>query len=163
MNSTLINQTTNETIKTIFGHTIPLTGNPTLDIFLVALVASLFVTLINKYFTDQVKIKALRKEMKDLQKELRKHVGKDHKKAQEIQSKIMQKNLENMKYAMNFKVMLITMFPMLILFYFIKMYYSHLGEFFTVPIFGWHFGWLGTYITFSIINSILLKKILDVA
>jgi uncharacterized membrane protein (DUF106 family) len=74
----------------------------------------------------------------------------------------MKKNFENMKHAMNPKILVITMLPMLLLFFFVKTYYTHFGEFFTpFDLVSW--GWLGTYIVFSIINSIALKKILDVA
>jgi uncharacterized membrane protein (DUF106 family) len=166
LNNTIYNISTNTNITenlTLFGQNIPITNSPTIDIFLISLIVSLFVTLVNKYLSDQVKIKALRKEMKSLQKEMRSVMVKDPEKAKKIQAKIMQKNLENMRHAFNPRIMLITMFPMFFVFYLIKVYYSHLGEFFKFPIFGWEFGWLGSYIIFSIFNSLLLKKILDVA
>jgi len=157
----MINQT-NQTISTILGHTVPISSSPTIDIYLITVLVSLFMTLTNKYLSDQVAIKALRKEMKELQAKMKKVMRKDPKKAQMLQKEIMKKNLENMKYTMNPKIMLFTLLPMILVFSFIRKYYSHLGEFFNV--FGLtHFGWLGTYILFSIINSIILKKLLDVA
>ncbi len=155
----------NETIAqipTILGYALPITTSPIIDIYLISLVGSLFVTIINKQFTDQVKIKALRKDMKDLQKKSKDMMAKDPKKAQKLQGELMKKNFENMKHAMNPKIMIITMLPMLLLFFFVRTYYTHFGEFFTpFGLVSW--GWLGTYIVFSIINSIALKKILDVA
>ena len=63
---------------------------------------------------------------------------------------------------MNPKVMLVTMIPTLLILSLVAKAYSPLGEFF--PVFNWWtWGWLGTYIFFSILNSILLKKVLDVA
>ncbi len=160
-----MNTTINQTIikkLTFAGQNIPFTTSPTMDIFLMALLAALFLTLVNKYLTDQIRIKALRIEMKELQKNMKKHISKDPQKAKKIQAEIMKKNFENMKHSMNPKIMLITMLPMLILFGFIRKYYSQFGEFFTpFGLVSW--SWLGTYIIFSIICSITLKKILDVA
>lgn len=156
-----MNETLSE-IPTVLGQTLPFTASPIIDIFLISLVAALFITLVNKYLSDQIKIKALRKEMKQLQKESKKMMTKDPKKAQALQKEMMKKNFENMKHAMNPKIMMITMIPMLFIFFLIKQYYSGFGEFFTpFGLVSW--GWLGTYITFSIVNSIALKKILDVA
>lgn len=165
MNETL-NQTVidavNETVIPLFlGKTLPIMTSATVDIFLISLVGALFTTLVNKYLSDQVKIKALRKEMKSLNKKMREVMKKDPKKAQGMQAEIMKKNMENMKHAMNPKIMLVTMIPMLFLFFFIRTHYTHLGEFFDLGF--TTFGWLGTYITFSIINSMILKKVLDVA
>lgn len=165
LNGTL-NQTINQTAAqapTLLGLTIPFTTSPLIDIYLISLVASIFVTLINKKFTDQARIKALRQEMKDLRKKSREAMTKDPKKAQQIQAEMMKKTGENMKHAMNPKIMLITMAPMLFLFAFIRKSYS--ADIFPVILnLGFtEFTWFGTYITFSIINSIIVKKLLDVA
>ena len=164
-----MNETLNETLSSVvtsnqqFGILFPISGSPILDIFLVTILVALFTTLINKYFTDQTKIKALRLEMKELQKKMRETMMKNPEKAKQIQQEIMKKNMENIKHTMNPKIMLMTMLPLLGVFAFISKIYSPFGEFFTFPIFGWTFGWLGTYIMFSIINSIIIKKVLDVA
>ena len=164
MNDTL-NQTVidavNETVPTLLGMSAPFTSSPAIDIALIALVGALFTTLVNKFLSDQVKIKALRVEMKKLQKKVREMMKKDPKNAQALQSEIMKKNMENMKHAMNPKIMIITMIPMLFLFFFIKEYYSGFGEFLNLGF--TTFGWLGSYFTFSIIASLVLKKVLDVA
>jgi len=157
-----INDTTNSSLL-FMGQTFPITSSPTYDIILITIVAALFITLVNKYLSDQVKIKALRSEMKDLQKKMRKLMSKDPAKAKKMQGEIMKKNMENMKHAMNPKIMLITMVPLLGVFMFVSKYYSQFGEFFT-PFNGFvMWGWLGTYIFFSIISSIIMKKVLDVA
>ncbi|MCA9497072.1 MAG: DUF106 domain-containing protein [Nanoarchaeota archaeon] len=161
MNNT-INQTVADVSQTFMGISFPFTNSPTMDIFLMSLVASLFITLINKYMSDQVKIKALRAEMKELQKKMRSTMTKNPEKAKKIQQEIMKKNMENMKHAFNMKIMVITMLPMLLLFGFISKNYAQFGEFFNF--FGLTtFGWLGTYLVFSIFCSIALKKILNVA
>ena len=157
-----MNETINETvIPLLLGHTAPFTNSPTMDIFLLALIGALFTTLVNKYLSDQVKIKALRKDMKDLQKKMRNVMQKDPQKAQKLQKEIMKKNMENMKHSMNPKILLTTMLPMLFLFFFIRKYYSQFGEFLNLGF--TTFGWLGSYIVFSIILSIALKKLLKVA
>lgn len=169
MNET-INQTINQTIQKIpelFGSTLPVTSSPIFDIYLITLMTSLFITLVNKYLSDQTKIRALKEEMKELRKSHREFMVKDPKKAQKIQQEMMKKNMESMKHTMNPKIMLTTMLPMIFLIGILRQYY---GPFGLITDFGFGFwflwqpwGWLGTYIFFSMINSILLKKVLDVA
>lgn len=156
-----ISQVVTEAPKEILGIAVPILGNPTFDIFFITIFTSLFITIMNKYFTDQIRIKALRKEMKDMQKQMKKLMSKDPKKAQVMQKEIFKKNMENMKHTMNPKILLITTIPMFALFWFVKEYYSVFGEFLNLGF--TEFGWLGTYLVFSIINSIVMKKILDVA
>jgi len=161
INST-INESINQTVGKILGHTVPLTVSPVIDIYLITLMTALFITLVNKYLSDQVAIKALKLEMKESQKKMRKIMKKDPKKAQKMQQDHMKKSFEMMKHNMNPKIMLTTMIPILVVFGYMRTLYGPLGEFFNV--FGFTtFGWLGTYITFSIINSIILKKLLNVA
>jgi len=75
----------------VIGLSIPFTGSAVIDIFFITLFTSLFITLVNKYLGDQVRIKALRKEMKSLQKEMRATMTKDPKKAQAMQKEMMKK------------------------------------------------------------------------
>lgn len=161
-----INQTINTTLQntttTVLGYSAPFTTSPIMDIFLITVVTSLFVTLVNKYLGDQIKVKALRKEMKTLNKKMREIMKTDPKKAQILQKEIMKKNMENMKHAFNPKIMLTTMIPLMAMFMYVRAIYTPFGEFFNF--FGFTtFGWLGTYLVFSIINSIIIKKVLDVA
>lgn len=163
MNET-INQTVQEAVNQtlpILGLVIPVTGNPALDIYLITIVTSLFITLVNKYFTDQVQIKALRQEMKELQKKMRKTMTKDPEKAQKMQKEIFKKNMQHIRHAMNPKVMLITIFPFILLLPFMQVHYSVFGTVFTFLTI--NFNWFWSYIVFSLINSILIKKILNVA
>ena len=82
-------------------------------------------------------------------------------KMKEFQQKMMAKSMENMKHSMNPKIMITTMIPMLLLFAAVRTAYGGFGEFLNLGF--TQFGWLGTYICFSILNSIIVKKILDVA
>lgn len=86
---------------------------------------------------------------------------KDPQKAQAIQQEMMKKSFESMKHAMNPKVLIITMIPMLLLIGLVKNLYSPFGDILNLGFV--QFAWLGTYIVFSIIWSIALKKLLDVA
>ncbi len=156
-----INQSVSQTIL-VLGQNIPFTGSYTLDIYVITLVASLFITLVNKYLSDQVAIKALKQEMKESQKKMRKIMAKDPKKAQVLQQEHMKKSFEMMKHTMNPKIMLVTMIPMMAMFFYVRALYGPFGEFFNFLGLT-TFGWFGTYLIFSIINSIILKKILDVA
>lgn len=159
-----MNETINQTVQKIpevLGITMPFTNSPIVDIFLLTILTALFTTLVRKYMTDQIAIRALRKEMKDLQKKMRETMKKDPSKAQILQKQIMKKNMENMKTEMNPKIMLTTMVPMLFVFFIARELYGPFGEFLNLGF--TTFGWLGTYILFSIITSIAMKKVLDVA
>ena len=153
-------QVGNSSVGFLSSH-IPFTGSPIVDIFIITLVITLFTTLINKYMTDQVKIKALREEMKQLNKKMRETMKKDPQKAQEMQKEIMKRNMENLKENFKPKILLITFLPLLIVFFYIKELYGPLGEF--LPLGITEFGWLGTYMLFSVVNSLVLKKLLDVS
>jgi uncharacterized membrane protein (DUF106 family) len=157
----IINQTVSNITTTVSPY-IPLTISPLADVYCITLVTAFYTTLVTKYLSDQKAIKALRKEVKDLQKRMRETMAKDPKKATQLQQELMKKNFENMKYAFNLKIMLVTAIPMIFVFLLVKQYYGPLGEFWNF--FGLtQFGWFGTYLIFSILNSILLKKIMDVA
>ena len=153
--------TTVTEIPTFIGLNVPFTTEPWLDILIVSIIAALFTTLLNKYLTDQVSIKALRKEMKKKQKDMREMLKKDPAKAQKMQMEIMQKNMEVFKHSFNFKVMAITLIPMLFIFTQIRSGYMHYDVILDVGLFS--LGWLGTYIIFAIVASIVMKKALDVA
>jgi len=160
-----INQTAiNVTNPKLLGMTVPITTNPVIDILVISLLVSLFITIVNKYMGDQKKIKALKDEMKILrkkQKEVMKE--KNPKKMQEIQQEVMKKSMEQMKHTMNFKIMLVTMLPLFVALAAIRAAYTPFGKILNLGIFGWELGWLGTYILFSIISSLIMKKILNVA
>ena len=159
MNETII-ETANEIIM-FMGYTFPITSSPIIDVYIITIFASLFITLINKHFTDQPLLKRSKEEMKSLQKEMRKVMRENPKKAQALQKEIFKKNMVMMKQNLNPKIMLMTMLPMILIFIFIKNNYTQFDQFLNLGFAT--FGWLGTYIIFSIINSVILKKLLKVA
>lgn len=163
INSTLQNTTqiVQEVTPTFIGLPTPFTTSPFLDILIISIIASLFTTMLNKYLTDQVAIKALRAEMKKKQKVMREKLKTNPQEAQKMQVEIMQKNMELMKHSMNFKVIAITLLPMLYVFTQIRSGYMHYDVITNLGVLS--FGWLGTYLILAIISSIALKKILKVA
>lgn len=92
----------------------PLLGlHPALIIAIISFIATLIITLVYKYTTDQNLMKQLKSEMKELQKqakELRAHPEK----AMKIQKKSMETNMKYMTISM--KSTLYTMLPILIIF-----------------------------------------------
>jgi len=87
--------------------------DPLWGIILISVVLTFFITLVYKLVTDQTKMKALKQELKSIQKDMKSH--KDNpEKMMEIQKGAMQKNLEYMKHS--FKPMIFTMIPILIVF-----------------------------------------------
>ena len=162
LNSSIENVSSNVSeISTFIIFEVPFTTGPLLDIFMISLIAALFTTLLTKYLTDQTTIKALRADMKKKQKEMREMLKKNPQKAQAMQSDLMKKNMEIFKQSFNIKVLIITLAPLLYIFTQLASGYGHYEEILNLGFVT--FRWLGTYIIFTIICSIALKKILDVA
>ncbi|MFT4244873.1 MAG: hypothetical protein ACMXYB_05460 [Candidatus Woesearchaeota archaeon] len=162
INSSIENGTHNmSSVPTFIVFEVPFTTGPLLDIFIISLIAALFTTLLTKYLTDQTTIKALRVSLKKKQKEMREMLKLNPQKAQAMQSELMKKNMEIFKLSFNIKVLLITIAPLLYIFTQIASGYSHYDYIMDLGFIT--FGWLGSYIIITIICSIALKKILDVA
>lgn len=159
LNTTLQNVT--QEIPTFIGLTTPFSYSPLIDIAIISFIAAVFTTLLNKYLTDQVAIKALREEMKKKQKDMRAMMKTNPQKAQKMQMDIMQKNMELMKHSFNFKVMAITLIPMIYVFTQVRSAYAQYPEILNLGF--TTFGWLGTYLILAIVSSIILKKALKVA
>jgi len=135
----------------IFGWSVNM--NPLFGMIFISFILTLIVTLIYKYTTDQKSMKDLKDELKNLQKKMKEH-KEDAGKMMEIQKEAMEKNIKYMKHT--FVPMILTFLPIIIIFGWIKLVYDPLGKIFFM------FGWLGTYIIFSIIFSYGLRKILKV-
>ena len=135
----------------IFGWAVNI--NPLFGMVFISLILTLLVTLIYKYTTNQKAMKELKDELKSLQGKMKEH-KEDNSKMMEIQKEAMEKNIKYMKHT--FVPMILTFLPIIIIFGWIKLVYVPLGKIFFM------FGWLGTYIIFSIIFSYGLRKILKV-
>jgi len=135
----------------IFGFLI--NWNKFIALLIISFILTLITTLIFKFLTDQHLMKTLKEEIKLSQQEAKNHKN-NPKKLIEIQKQAMEKNIKLMMHSM--KPMLFTFLPIIIVFSWLSKTYT-----------GWpspipYLGWIGTYIIFSLILSILLRKLLKV-
>ncbi|MEK6852710.1 MAG: EMC3/TMCO1 family protein [Nanoarchaeota archaeon] len=119
---------------------------------------TLAVTIAYKYFSDQKSMRALKEEISNMQKDMKNNKS-DTKKVMELQKKAMEKNFEYMKYS--FKPMFVTFVPLLLVLWGLNYLYKDVGIVMTLPLIG-GISWIWTYIIFSIILSLILRKILKV-
>lgn len=129
-----------------------LTQYPKLSIILLGVIVSLFITVVQKYFSDQERMKELKKEQKELQERMKEHQKNgNHQKVMELQKEMFSQVGETFKHTL--KPMLITFLPLIILFWFLRDIYN--------PILGgW---WIAYYIGGSLVSSIIFRKIFKVA
>ena len=123
--------------------------NPKLSIIIISFIVTLVMTLVTKKFTDQNRMKELKKIQKECQIKLRNNKG-DLKKQGEINKEIMSCSMELMKHS--FKPLFITMIPIIILFSRVRGIYTGV----LTSWFWWYFGG-------AIVSSIILRKAMDVA
>ena len=121
----------------------------------ISFILTLMITLIYKYAVDQEIMKTLKGDLKALQKEA-KALKDDPKAAMAKQKEAMSKNMEYMK--MSFKPMLITFIPIILIFGWMRGHYEGLGN----PDVFFGLSWLWSYIVFSLVMSIALRKIMKV-
>ena len=123
----------------------------TLLVFLI----SIFMTLVQKYGTDQETLKKLKAEQKELQKEM-KEFRDDPAKVLELQKKSFEFMPLMMKHSM--RPIIYTGIPLILLFRWFMDYFAALPDF---RFFGF-FSWFWFYFLFSIIFGSILRKILKV-
>ncbi len=124
---------------------------PRISIAVIALLASFFISIIQKYFGNQERMKEIKGKQKSLQQEMKEHQKNgNHDKVMELQKELFSHMGETFKHS--FKPMLITMLPLLILIYWLKDVYH--------PILS---SWLWYYIGFSLVFSLIWRKILKIA
>ena len=125
-----------------------LSVNPKVSIAVFSVVVTLISTLVQKWLTDQDHLKRLKERQKELQKEMKK--SKDPTVLQEINMEMMQ--ITGTMFKSSMKPMFVTMIPFLLLFAFIRRVY--------VPLLG--NGWFWYYLGYSVISSIVIRKLLKV-
>lgn len=125
-------------------------ANPKLSVIILAFLVTLVMTLVTKKFTDQNRMKELKKIQKACQIKLKDAKG-NLEEQKKIQKEMMDCSMELMKHS--FKPLLITFIPLLLFFWWIRGIYTgtELAN-----------SWLWYYIGVSIISSIILRKVLDV-
>ena len=122
---------------------------PKESIVLIAILLSFVTLMITKFATNQKRMKELR----DKQKELRnksKEFSKDVQKMMEVNKEMMEISMEMMKHS--FKPLLLTFNPLLVFFWWLRSTFSVALS-----------GWIWYYIITSVISSLILRKLLDVA
>lgn len=124
-------------------------ASPKYSIAIFSVVVTLISTLAQKWLTNQEHLRSLKKRQKEIQKELKK--CKDHNLMQELNMEMMK--LTGVMFKSSMKPMFVTIIPFLILFAWLRGIY--------MPIMG--NSWIWYYIGFSIVASIVLRKVLKVA
>lgn len=126
-------------------------GNPKVSIAVFSVIVTLISTLVQKKFTDQEHLKSLKKRQKEIQKELRK--TKDPSIMQELNAEML--SLTGVMFKSSMKPMFVTIIPFLILFAWLR------GVYGAEEVLGG--SWIWYYLGYSVLASIVLRKILKVA
>ncbi|HLD54766.1 MAG TPA: EMC3/TMCO1 family protein [Candidatus Nanoarchaeia archaeon] len=122
---------------------------PKVSILIISFLVTLVMTLVTKKFTDQNRMKELKKIQKACQIKIKDAKG-DMQKQAKINQEVMACTMELMKHS--FKPMLITMIPIILLFSWVSGVYTAVLK-----------GWFWWYFGGAIVSSIALRKVLDVA
>ena len=124
-------------------------ANPKLSIAVFSVIVTFIATLAHKWLTNQEHLKSLKARQKEIQKELR--GCKDGCKMKELNSELMK--LTGVMFKSSMKPMFATIIPFLILFMWLRGVYT--------PVMG--SSWIWWYIGFSVVASIIIRKIMKVA
>lgn len=123
-------------------------ASPKISIAVFSVIVTLISTLAHKWLTNQEHLKSLKKRQKEIQKELR--GCKDPSLMQELNSEMMK--LTGVMFKASMKPMFVTIIPFLILFAWLRGIY--------VPVLN---HWIWYYIGYSVVASIILRKVFKVA
>ena len=124
-------------------------ANPKVSIAVFSVIVTFVATLAHKWLTNQEHLKSLKARQKEIQKELR--GCKDGCKMKELNSELMK--LTGVMFKSSMKPMFATIIPFLILFMWLRGVYT--------PVMG--SSWIWWYIGFSVVASIIIRKIMKVA
>ncbi len=125
-----------------------ITANPKTSIAIFSIVVTLVSTLIQKWMTNQEHLKTLKTRQKEIQKELKK--CKDGDLMKELNSELLK--LTGVMFKSSLKPMFVTIIPFLLLFNWLRNVYS--------PLMGG--AWIWYYIGYSVVASIIFRKIFKV-
>lgn len=121
----------------------------------ISLILTFITTLIYKYTTDQELMKSLKDEIKELKEESKKF-KESPTKMMEINKTMMEKSMKQM--GQSWKPMLFTFVPVIFIFGWLRSYYTAIGN----PDIFLGLSWLWSYLIFSIIFNLALRKLLKV-
>ncbi len=150
----IIKTSVNAALNPTFGFLIK--WNPLWGMIIIVFLVNIALTLLHKYTTNQEALKTLKEEQKEMQKQM-KELKDQPNKMMELQKKQMPNVMKSFELSM--KPLIYTAIPFILFLRWFGDYFTELGN--PKIFFGW-FGWLGTYLIFSIIFSIILRKTLKV-
>ena len=127
-----------------------------INLLIISFILTGLITLAYKYLTDQEKMKGLKGEMKLAQKNMKEFKDQPDK-MMAMQKDVMKKNMEYMKHSM--KPTLFTFVPIIIIFGWLRNYYEALGN----PDVFLGLTWIWAYIIFSLVISIVLRKVMKIS
>jgi uncharacterized membrane protein (DUF106 family) len=125
-----------------------MTTYPIYSLAVVSILVTLVSTLAHKWLTNQEHMKNIKARQKEIQKELK--GCKDEKLMKELNAELLQ--LMGTMFKSSFRPMFVTIIPFLILFYWLRGIYEPTLDY-----------WIGYYIGFSVVSSIILRKVFKVA
>ncbi|MDP2925411.1 MAG: EMC3/TMCO1 family protein [Nanoarchaeota archaeon] len=149
----------------IIKQSVHAIANPTLGklldfntlygMFLIVGIFTLITTLIQKYFTDQTTLKEIKKEQKILQEEIKKY--------RDNPEKIMELNKKQLEFIP--RTMEITMRPTIYTIIPLVLFFRWFSDYFILsPYKFFNFmTWFWFYLVFTIIFSMIFRKVFDVA
>ncbi|MFA4960525.1 MAG: EMC3/TMCO1 family protein [Candidatus Pacearchaeota archaeon] len=126
-------------------------ANPVLSLAIISLAVTFVSTLAHKWLTNQEHLKNLKNRQKELQKELKN--CKDECRLKEINLEIVQ--ITGSMFKSSMRPIFVTLIPFLILFAWLRGIYGG-----TEPLLSY---WIWYYIGFSVVGSIIFRKIFDLA
>ncbi|MEX2017377.1 MAG: EMC3/TMCO1 family protein [Candidatus Pacearchaeota archaeon] len=132
-----------------------LNWNLTAGMFIIVILLSLIITVIQKYATDQKTLKEMKDQQKKLNEEAKK-VRDNPEKMMEIQKESMKFMVPMMKLSM--RALVFTGIPFILFFRWFNDFFIAVGD----PRFFGFMSWLFFYIVFSIVFSSIFRKILKV-
>ena len=132
-----------------------LNWNLDIGMTIIVLFISLFMTLVQKYATDQKTLREMKKEQKRLNNEMR-EVKNHPEKMMELQKESMKLFAPMMKLSM--RPIIYTSIPLILFFRWFMDYFNTLGN---PHVFG-VFSWFWFYLLGSLVFSSILRKALDV-
>jgi len=151
----IIKNTAHFLLDPTFGFLI--NWNMLWGLIIIVLFINIIITVVHKYTTDQDKLKELRTKSKEIQNQIKEaQKNQDQEKVSELSKQSFSQMGEQMKQS--FGSMGYTAIPIIL-------FFRWFGDFFTAldnPDIFLGFGWLGTYLIFSIIFSIVIRKVLKV-
>lgn len=129
------------------------------EIVMVSFAIVMTSSLVRKAVIDKERLDETKKKLKENQNILKEATKSgDTKRAKKAQAELTQSMMENLKIGM--KPMMFTFIPFILVFSWLRGHYGDIGS--VVSLFGYELGWLGWYISCSMITSIILNKLMGI-